>query len=274
MAPLKKLPPPNSAKVLKRCMGFFSYYCKWVRDYATKERPVFDTKSFPLSPMALKAFERLKLILPKLHSRPLTRTSHSKRKLMSQIVPWQEPLIKRADPWDSSPARYTDLSLNILPLKKKAQASWIGLPLLRGQHSGRSQGDRWRRGKERLLEEKSGSVMNWPACLSEPGTELLKSHARARKTDPQVQPVQLLHTNPNYAHVKFLDGSTDTLPLRDLALPGSPLPHTPTQREPASRWRFRSGSRSQSFLHYRPRTCTSSQGCKEATCFETKLQNS
>ncbi|XP_069765878.1 uncharacterized protein [Narcine bancroftii] len=72
---------------------------------------------------------------------------------------------------------------------------------------------------------KSGTVMEWPACLSEPGTVLLKSHTRTCETDPLIQP-------SNYAHVKFPDGSTHIVLLRDLALSGSPLPHAPTQSDP------------------------------------------
>ncbi|XP_069792287.1 uncharacterized protein [Narcine bancroftii] len=46
-------------------------------------------------------------------------------------------------------------------------------------------------------EWKSGTVMDWPDCLSEPGTVLLKSHTLTHKTDPLIQGCQTqIHRGP------------------------------------------------------------------------------
>ena len=60
MRPLELLPPPSDAKSLKRCLGFFSYYSKWIPNFSHKVKPLAKTNSFPLSPEALEAMESMK----------------------------------------------------------------------------------------------------------------------------------------------------------------------------------------------------------------------
>ena len=60
----------------------------------------------------------------------------------------------------------------------------------------------------------SGSAV--PTWLSTPGTLLLRQHNRQSKYDPLVE-VELLDANPEYAHVKFVNGTESTVSMRDLA---------------------------------------------------------
>ena len=59
MRPLENLPPPDNQKSLKRCLGFFSHYSKWIPNFSEKVRPLSKT-TFPISPEALKAIEIMK----------------------------------------------------------------------------------------------------------------------------------------------------------------------------------------------------------------------
>ena len=47
------------------------------------------------------------------------------------------------------------------------------------------------------------SVTSW---LSRPGPVLLKRHVRHSKYDPFVDEVELIEANPQYAHVRYLNG--------------------------------------------------------------------
>ena len=60
MRPLEMLPPPNNLKSLKRCMGFFSHYSKWIPNFSHKVRPLARTKTFPISSEALHAIKEMK----------------------------------------------------------------------------------------------------------------------------------------------------------------------------------------------------------------------
>ena len=42
-------------------MGLFSYYLRWIPSFSNKISPLVISKSFPLSPECVDAFEKLKL---------------------------------------------------------------------------------------------------------------------------------------------------------------------------------------------------------------------
>ncbi|KAL5251261.1 hypothetical protein ACHWQZ_G016828 [Mnemiopsis leidyi] len=60
MKPLLDLPTPCDHASLKRVLGLFSYYSKWVPQYSDKIRPLISSNSFPLSKTAVEAFELVK----------------------------------------------------------------------------------------------------------------------------------------------------------------------------------------------------------------------
>ena len=60
LKPLIDLKPPENNKSLKRCLGMFSYYSKWIPNFSGKVRPLVKVVSFPLSDEPLQAFEQLK----------------------------------------------------------------------------------------------------------------------------------------------------------------------------------------------------------------------
>ena len=60
LKPLQEMPPPKDVKELKRLLGFFSYYSKWIRNFSQKIKPLVNVQDFPLSSEALQAFQGLK----------------------------------------------------------------------------------------------------------------------------------------------------------------------------------------------------------------------
>ena len=60
LKPLLELRAPRDMKELKRVLGFFSYYAKWIRNFSEKISPLVKTDRFPLSNEQLKTFELLK----------------------------------------------------------------------------------------------------------------------------------------------------------------------------------------------------------------------
>ena len=60
MRPLQEFPVPNNKRALRRVLGMFAYYARWIDSFATKVRPLADAKNFPLSESAIKVFISLK----------------------------------------------------------------------------------------------------------------------------------------------------------------------------------------------------------------------
>ena len=61
MEPLLDLPIPCDPASLKRALGLFSYYSKWVPQYSEKIQPLISSNcSFPLSKTAVEAFQLVK----------------------------------------------------------------------------------------------------------------------------------------------------------------------------------------------------------------------
>ena len=60
MRPLIDFPPPSNFKALRRVLGMFAYYAKWINCFADKIRPLAEAKDFPLNEDALNAFNLLK----------------------------------------------------------------------------------------------------------------------------------------------------------------------------------------------------------------------
>ena len=63
LQPLKDLPVPCSHKSLKRIIGLFSYYSKWIPKFSDHIAPLVRSKSFPLGKDAENAFLTLKSII-------------------------------------------------------------------------------------------------------------------------------------------------------------------------------------------------------------------
>ena len=62
---LLNLPVPNSIPSLKRAIGLFAYYAKWVRNYSDTIRPLLLSDSVPLKMDAIQSFKTLKAELAK-----------------------------------------------------------------------------------------------------------------------------------------------------------------------------------------------------------------
>ena len=60
MRPLVKLTVPTDSDSLKRALGLFSYYSKWVEQFSDKVRPLTQDPQFPLPDSAVAAFNQLK----------------------------------------------------------------------------------------------------------------------------------------------------------------------------------------------------------------------
>jgi len=60
LRPLQELPPPGNVRALKRVLGLFAYYAKWVPGFSDKIQHFKRTTSFPLDELALSDFNTLK----------------------------------------------------------------------------------------------------------------------------------------------------------------------------------------------------------------------
>lgn len=60
MKPLFDLPVPQNQKSLKRALGLFSYYSKWVSKFSDKIRSLTGEPNFPLNEEAISAFNTMK----------------------------------------------------------------------------------------------------------------------------------------------------------------------------------------------------------------------
>ena len=57
---LLELTPPTDNKSLKRILGFFAHYSKWIQNFSEKVKPLVNATAFPLSSDQVKSFEKLK----------------------------------------------------------------------------------------------------------------------------------------------------------------------------------------------------------------------
>jgi len=56
-----ELPVPQNHRELKRCLGMFAYYARWIKNYSGKVKPLaIKSVAFPLSHDAFAAFEQLR----------------------------------------------------------------------------------------------------------------------------------------------------------------------------------------------------------------------
>jgi len=60
LRPLKEFPPPENIKALRRVVGMFAYYAKWIPNFSDKIRPLSQADTFPIDADALSAFNELK----------------------------------------------------------------------------------------------------------------------------------------------------------------------------------------------------------------------
>nr|XP_039268300.1 uncharacterized protein LOC120343231 [Styela clava] len=65
LQPLINLKPPRNGSNLKRCLGLFAYYSKWISKFSKKLKPLSTNTSFPLKGKALSSFNQLKADLLK-----------------------------------------------------------------------------------------------------------------------------------------------------------------------------------------------------------------
>lgn len=65
LKPLLNMPPPNDVASLRRTLGMFAHYSKWIPSFSQRIHPMAHTKSFPLSSDAVKCFEDLKSVIAK-----------------------------------------------------------------------------------------------------------------------------------------------------------------------------------------------------------------
>jgi len=65
LSALKEFPAPQYRKSLRRVVGMFAYYAKWIERFADKVRPLATATEFPISSNALRALESLKVELGK-----------------------------------------------------------------------------------------------------------------------------------------------------------------------------------------------------------------
>ena len=59
LRPLEKLPLPTNLKSVKRVLGFFAYYKKWIKRFSEKIKRLKKSKSFPLNDSQINDFHKL-----------------------------------------------------------------------------------------------------------------------------------------------------------------------------------------------------------------------
>lgn len=74
LRPLRELPPPSNVSSLRRALGMFAYYAKWIHDFSEKIQLLVNTKVFPLNKESLEAFNNLKRELEKASLIPIDET--------------------------------------------------------------------------------------------------------------------------------------------------------------------------------------------------------
>ena len=57
LRPLQDYPPPTNVGSLRRVVGIFAYYAKWIPNFSDKIQPLVNATSFPLDESALSAFD-------------------------------------------------------------------------------------------------------------------------------------------------------------------------------------------------------------------------
>ncbi|XP_063628196.1 uncharacterized protein LOC134799687 [Cydia splendana] len=60
LEPLIKLPLPRNTAELKRALGLFAHYAKWVHNFSEKIQPLINNSNFPLDVNAQRSFQLLK----------------------------------------------------------------------------------------------------------------------------------------------------------------------------------------------------------------------
>lgn len=60
LEPLRKLPLPRNIAELKRALGLFAHYAKWVHNFSAKIQPLINNNNFPLNENAQRYFQILK----------------------------------------------------------------------------------------------------------------------------------------------------------------------------------------------------------------------
>ena len=71
LQPLQEYPPPSNVPSLRRALGMFAYYAKWISQFSDKIRPLANTTSFPLDKEALASFNALKNELARVALSPI-----------------------------------------------------------------------------------------------------------------------------------------------------------------------------------------------------------
>ncbi|XP_059045822.1 uncharacterized protein LOC131841533 [Achroia grisella] len=65
LRPLLELPIPTDSVSLRRALGMFAHYAKWIPKFSYKIQPFVNHNTFPLTEDAIKAFEDLKIEIAK-----------------------------------------------------------------------------------------------------------------------------------------------------------------------------------------------------------------
>lgn len=60
LKPLLELPIPTNSASLKRALGMFAHYAKWIAKFSTKIHPLVSTEYYPMSNEAIDAFQSIK----------------------------------------------------------------------------------------------------------------------------------------------------------------------------------------------------------------------
>ena len=208
LQPLKQLPPPRSMQSLKRVLGLFAYYAKWIPNFSKKTQQLKISKQFSLKSDVLKDFEDLKNDIA-------TATLASIDEKLPFVVECDASDRTISATLNQSGRPVAFISLQDFPINRWEYV----LPDV--MHSLRSLLCTANNATPHELffkfNRRSTCGTSLPTWLLEPGPVLLRNFTRTSKNDDLVKEVELLSANPTYAHVRYPDGREASVSLRDLS---------------------------------------------------------
>ena len=95
--PLKQLPAPTNSKALKRVLGLFAYYAKWIQNFSEKISKLKNVQTFPLDSDSMNDSMLSKNQLKKRLCTRLMKRHHLLLSAMHLVQLYQLPLINLSD---------------------------------------------------------------------------------------------------------------------------------------------------------------------------------
>ncbi|XP_031339629.1 uncharacterized protein LOC116168104 [Photinus pyralis] len=248
LKPLLELPAPIKNSELKRALGMFAHYAKWVERFSEKIKPLTCVSSFPLTPDALKCFQEIKSDIKKAIDDDETftvETDASDFAIAATLTQKGRPVAFFSRTLSNPECRHSSIEKEacaIVESLKKWRHFLIGkhFLLITDQKS-----VTYMLNQNHNSKIKNEKIMRWRLELScykydiiyRPGSENTTADALSRVcaymntdklkqlhnalchpgTDPVVEEAELIESNPYYSLIRRANGEMSTVTNRHLA---------------------------------------------------------